>query len=114
MDLPDELNINELLKFHQSLRKLTSPENALIAELQLEPTKEIRNYSSGMKQRLKLALAFYSESSVVLLDEPTATLDEHWTQWYLKKVQEISSDKLVIISSNIPAEYSFCEVVVKL
>jgi ABC-type multidrug transport system ATPase subunit len=39
----------------------------------------IRQFSSGMLQRVKLALAFFTrERHLVLLDEPTETLDEHW------------------------------------
>jgi ABC-type multidrug transport system ATPase subunit len=80
-------------------------------EVQLEGDKEIRNYSSGMKQRLKLAFALFTESKILLLDEPSATLDEHWNNWYLKTVQQVDSNRLVIISSNIPAEYAFCDTI---
>jgi ABC-type multidrug transport system ATPase subunit len=62
-----------------------------------------------MKQRLKLAFALFTESKILLLDEPSATLDEHWNNWYLKTVQQVDSNRLVIISSNIPAEYAFCD-----
>ena len=37
--------------------------------------KQIRYYSSGMKQRVKLAQAFFSDTPVLLLDEPTTNLD---------------------------------------
>ena len=109
MDLPEELSLNELFKFHENIRKLTISREAFMAEVQLEGDKEIRNYSSGMKQRLKLAFACFTESDVLLLDEPSATLDEHWNNWYLKTVQQVKNDRLVIISSNIPAEYAFCD-----
>ena len=62
-----------------------------------------------MKQRLKLAFAFFTKSEILLLDEPSATLDEHWNNWYLKTVQQVAKDRLVIVSSNIPAEYAFCD-----
>jgi ABC-2 type transport system ATP-binding protein len=108
LELPDELTLIELLNFHESQRKLTISRRQFMDAVQLEPDKEIRNYSSGMKQRLKLALAFYTDSEIILLDEPTATLDQHWTDWYLKLVKELPNDRLVVISSNVQAEYSFC------
>lgn len=109
MDLPEELTLNELFRFHENIRKLNISRQAFMDEVQLEGDKEIRNYSSGMKQRLKLALAFFTESRILLLDEPSATLDEHWNNWYLKTVQQVNPERLVIISSNISAEYAFCD-----
>lgn len=109
MDLPEELTLNELYRFHENIRHLSISRQAFMDEVQLEGDKEIRNYSSGMKQRLKLALAFFTEGKVLLLDEPSATLDEHWNNWYLKNVQQVVPERLVIVSSNIPAEYVFCD-----
>lgn len=108
MELPDELTLVELLDFHESQRKMLIGRAQLMQEVQLDAGKEIRNYSSGMKQRLKLALAFYTDSPIVLLDEPTNTLDAHWTDWYFKLAGQLSAGRLVIISSNIPTEFSFC------
>jgi ABC-type multidrug transport system ATPase subunit len=114
MDLPEELNLNELFNFHENIRRLSISREAFMNEVQLEGDKEIRNYSSGMKQRLKLAFAFFTESEILLLDEPSATLDEQWNEWYLKTVQQVSKDRLVIISSNIQAEYAFCDSVLNI
>jgi ABC-type multidrug transport system ATPase subunit len=108
MDLPEEMNLAELLSFHTRLRPLIISTEQLIETVQIEPAKEIRNYSSGMKQRVKLALAFYTQTNVILLDEPTGTLDDHWTEWYLTEVQKCSAGKLLVISSNHQPEYSFC------
>jgi ABC-type multidrug transport system ATPase subunit len=109
LELPHELTLIELLNFHESQRKLTVSRQQFIDAVQLQQGKEIRNYSSGMQQRLKLALAFYTQSEIILLDEPTSTLDEHWSSWYLKLIKEQTDNRLVIISSNMPAEYSCCD-----
>ncbi|MDB5146279.1 MAG: transporter ATP-binding protein [Mucilaginibacter sp.] len=112
MDLPDELTLTELLAFHQRLRKLTVSSKEFIETMQLDANKEIRNYSSGMKQRVKLALAFYTEAQLILLDEPTSTLDEHWTNWYLQMIAQVKPGQLLVISSNIREEYSFCDEII--
>ncbi len=114
MDLPEELTVSELLNFHCSLRKLIISKEQFTELLELEADKEIRNYSSGMKQRLKLGLAFYTESSILLLDEPTATLDKHWIDWYFDKIEKLSAGKMLVISSNIPEEYQFCPFILDL
>ncbi|MFN8323322.1 MAG: ABC transporter ATP-binding protein [Chitinophagales bacterium] len=114
MDLPEELTLSELLQFHTSFRNLTISSDELISLLQINVHKEIRNYSSGMKQRVKLALAFYTQADILLLDEPTANLDETWIALYLKLINETTVGKIVVISSNIPAEYNFCNTVLKI
>ena len=111
LELPEELTLDELFAFHKELRTINISIENFVVEMQIDPKKEIRNYSSGMKQRIKLALALYTESMVVLLDEPCANLDAHWTGWYLQKVKQITAEKLLVISSNIPAEYDFCDTV---
>ena len=81
-----------------------------IAYLEEAKDKQIKNFSSGMKQRLKLALAWLSEVSVVLLDEPCSNLDAKGIEWYKNLAKEYSKNKLVIVCSNhIEDEYSFCK-----
>lgn len=112
LELPEEMTLNELLSFHRKLRQLTIPPKQVVELLEIDANKEIRNYSSGMKQRLKLALAFYTATDAILLDEPTNTLDEHWSNWYLAEVQQVSKGKLLVISSNQQSEYAFCDKVI--
>lgn len=114
MELPEELTIEEILVFHQHLRKLTISQQQFIDHLGIDEDKEVRNYSSGMKQRLKLALAFFTKSDIMLLDEPTSNLDEHWSNWYKKMVEETPQERTIIVSSNIPAEYNFCSSVLNM
>ncbi len=74
--------------------------------------KQIRYYSSGMKQRLKLAQAFFSDTPVLLLDEPTTNLDGPGITMYQELIQDFARERLVIVSSNDPVEYSFCKTVI--
>lgn len=67
--------------------------------------KYIANFSSGMKQRLKLALAFFTAADIVFLDEPGTNLDHNAFEWYLTGLRGLPSDCLVFVASNQPAEY---------
>jgi ABC-type multidrug transport system ATPase subunit len=67
-----------------------------------------------MKQRLKLAQAFFSESDVLFLDEPTTNLDSEGTSLYQNLVKNHAGTRLLLISSNVPEEYAFCNEVIKI
>ncbi len=112
MELIEEFTLMELLNFHFKMR--APLQNVQVADLpeliQLSRArdKEIRNFSSGMKQRLKLGLAFYTKSELIILDEPTTNLDETGVQWYLERIEEFTKDKVLIVCSNQEREYQFC------
>ncbi len=78
-------------------------------QLEHAADKQIRYYSSGMKQRIKLAQAFFTETPVVLLDEPCTNLDTDGISLYQKLVKDYSLNRTVIVSSNDITEYEFCE-----
>jgi ABC-type multidrug transport system ATPase subunit len=78
-------------------------------DLKRSEHKAIKHFSSGMKQRVKLALAFCSETEMILLDEPVSNLDQQGLEWYLSLVKEFSADRILIICSNQIQEYSFCK-----
>lgn len=124
IDLIEELTLSEIIAFHSKFKPLskklsgnTSSEktSALIDILgfQKSKNKEIRFFSSGMKQRLKLALAICCETPILLLDEPTTNLDAQGIEWYQNLVKDYVLDKpiqqrLVIVASNIEHDYLFC------
>ena len=62
-----------------------------------------------MKQRLKLVLAICSDSPILLLDEPTTNLDTQGMNWYRDLIQTYGQNRLVVIASNIEADYDFCD-----
>ena len=116
LDLIEEMTGNEFLDFHTSFKMLTKPFSEILMEVGLQKAgdKQIRYYSSGMKQRLKLAQAFFSNTSALLLDEPTTNLDEEGIAIYKKLWQENTLNKLVIVSSNDKTEYEQCSNVIKI
>ncbi len=109
MDLIEEFTLEELLKFHFSFKRhrLTKNVDETIERLELEHArkKTISQFSSGMKQRLKLGLAFFSDVEMIFLDEPTTNLDPLAIQWYWRHLNELSQDSLIFIGSNLENEY---------
>ena len=93
VELIEEFTLNELLQFHFDLKApIEEIEVGAIPDLMnlsKSRNKQIRNFSSGMKQRLKLGLAFFTPGHLVILDEPTTNLDESGVEWYLKNVEQI-------------------------
>jgi ABC-type multidrug transport system ATPase subunit len=113
-ELIEEMFLEEFVEFYikfKPLRANISMDDLIqIAYLDESKHKQIKNFSSGMKQRLKLALAWLSEVSIILLDEPSSNLDKKGVEWYRNLAKEYSKDKLVIVcSNNIEDEYFFCE-----
>jgi ABC-type multidrug transport system ATPase subunit len=76
-------------------------------DLQPGRFKLIKNYSSGMRQKIKLGFALLSERPVLLLDEPTTNFDEQAKQWFFNRLND-QRDKLIIIASNELREIEFC------
>jgi ABC-type multidrug transport system ATPase subunit len=113
LELPEEFTLSEVLSFHFQFKKpLQQRSNAEILEilgLEKHKSKAISQFSSGMKQRVKLALAIFSEVPLLLLDEPTTNLDKQGVTWYLDLVQQFTKDRILVICSNDPREFDFCE-----
>ncbi len=113
LELIEELTLTELLAFHFSLKPMLHEYSigSIIDFVGLETAKnkQIRLFSSGMKQRVKLAQAFFSDVPVLLLDEPTANFDVQGFDLYLRMIETLQNDRLIIIGSNDPKEFSFCK-----
>lgn len=115
LELIEELSLEESIHFHQRFKPLqngiSTPE--VLELLQLPKSarhKAVQFFSSGMKQRLKLALAFLSDTTVLLLDEPTITLDNAGVVWYQNLLQNYALGKrTVIIASNVNTDFEGCE-----
>jgi ABC-type multidrug transport system ATPase subunit len=116
LELVEEMSAREMLEFHAQFKRLVLPiaEALQIVGLEKATDKQIRYYSSGMKQRLKLAQAFFSNTPVLLLDEPTTNLDADGIALYHQLIDNYTSGKLVIVSSNDTQEYDFCGEVIKI
>jgi len=93
--------------FHKTI---SAEEFIELIQLPQAKNKYIREFSSGMKQRLKLGLALLSETPLLLLDEPLSNLDKAGIQWYKSMIENYTASRTVIVCSNaIADEYFFCD-----
>ena len=110
--LIEEFTLAEMLSFHLKFRKLLPGfDQKKLLELSYfkgEESKKINLFSSGMKQRLKLALALFTDTPVLMLDEPTTNMDDQGVKWYKEQILKMVDKRLVIVASNQPHEYEFC------
>ncbi|MEJ8801512.1 ABC transporter ATP-binding protein [Pontibacter sp. H249] len=113
LELVEEFTLLEMLDFHTRFKQLRhSLTNQQLVDrmgLQRSKNKFVKDFSSGMKQRLKLGLALYSDTQLLLLDEPTTNLDQEGVAWYQEHVEQNKNGRLIIVGSNIQHEYAFCE-----
>jgi ABC-type multidrug transport system ATPase subunit len=113
LELVEEMTALEFLDFHRNFKPIINNYSsaAILQRLSLEKagSKQIRYYSSGMRQRIKLAQAIFSDTQIVLLDEPCTNLDEPGYELYYSLIEEYCNNRLVIVSSNEKLEYSFCK-----
>ncbi|PWJ54492.1 ABC transporter family protein [Dyadobacter jejuensis] len=113
LELIEEFTLRELFQFHCQFKPMKggikAPDFEDFIELPHAKHKAIRHFSSGMKQRVKLGLAFMSDVPVVFLDEPTSNLDVQGIDWYLRQVEALTKDQILILGSNVAQEYSFCK-----
>jgi ABC-type multidrug transport system ATPase subunit len=111
LDVIEEMTLAEFLQFHNQFKSFINNFSIdhIVEEIGLNTAinKQIRFYSSGMKQRVKLAQAIFSDCSIVLLDEPCSNLDVKGIELYHSLVENYCKERLVIVCSNDEVEYSF-------
>lgn len=112
LELIEEFSLVEFLQFHFEFKTILSGQtiDSIIEIIGLKDAahKQIRQYSSGMKQRVKLAQAIFSNVPIILLDEPTSNLDANGIALYHQLIQDFCLERLLIICSNDENEISFC------
>lgn len=118
LELIEEMTLLEFLQFHEQFKPFLSSVGIpdIITEIGLKAAanKQIRFYSSGMKQRVKLAQAIFSDVPCILLDEPCTNLDTAGIELYHQLIRTYCNNRLVIVSSNDIQEYSFCKEIISI
>lgn len=114
MELTEDFTLTEIVghqkKFKPFINNLSVKE--IISAMQLEHASEkyLKNYSSGMRQRVKLGLAVLADCPVLLLDEPCTNLDAKSIEWYQNLIKQYAMHKTILVCSNtVKEEYSFCD-----
>ena len=112
LEVVEEMTLKEFLEFHHHFKPFLSSLSIgyIISIIGLRDAinKQIRHYSSGMKQRVKLAQAIFSDTPFLLLDEPCTNLDIAGIDLYHHLIGQYCNNRLVIVSSNDETEYRFC------
>ena len=106
----------ELMQFQQTFKPFRTnigfTDMLQRVRLDQAANKQIRYYSSGMKQRMKLLLAFFADTPLLLLDEPSTNLDAEGIAAYKSLLDAETADRILIISSNDPNEYDRCQEII--
>lgn len=115
---PEELELDSFLDVHLKLSSLieSMDRQGLLKEIELEKhqNKAIKEFSTGMRQRLSLALAIHSQRQVLLLDEPTSNLDARWQQWLWDALKKVAANRILVVAGNQRDEIEFGEVRISL
>lgn len=118
LEVVEEMTLKEFFQFHHGFKPFLPgiTIDSIIAMLGLEKAvnKQIRYYSSGMKQRVKLAQCIFSDTAIVLLDEPCTNLDAAGISLYHALIRDFCPGRLVIVSSNDEVEYQFCKDIINI
>lgn len=109
VDLLNQLTLTEIIRFHKKFKPFRNgiDESTILDLLSFSniENKIIKDFSSGMQQRVKLALCILSQSEICILDEPTTNLDEEGFQWYKRLLKDFRGNSTVVIASNEPRDF---------
>ncbi len=105
----DDFSVEEMFAFHFSLKKSRNEMSIkdIIANCYLTESKNtlVKHLSSGMMQRLKLAICIWTDAEIYLLDEPGTNLDDNALSWYHSVIASLSQEKLLIVASNVKDDF---------
>ena len=108
----EELSLVELFDLHQRLGLLKNHKDfkswKALLQYPFVSDQQIKMYSSGMKQRVRLALALLDDRPLILLDEPGSNLDLQGKAWFQSMLGQLSNSQTVIIATNDPVELGYC------
>jgi ABC-type multidrug transport system ATPase subunit len=108
----DEMTLFEQLEFQQQFKpfinQLSVKEIIHLMHFEKHQHKVISEYSTGMKQRVKLVLAILADTELLLLDEPSSNIDQEGIAWMHELIRTYSLNRLVVIASNEETDLVHC------
>ena len=113
IDIYQDFKLEDALHFHFKVKKIQSEFEIkdLIALSDLPTNKLLKDFSSGMLQKLKIIIALYTQSDILLIDEPTEFLDSYAKSWFYKALEQQKNKRIILIASNNEEDFSLCDVV---
>lgn len=108
-ELIEELTLHEFLSFHSQFKKPICAFEEMADSASLSLDKPLLDFSTGMKQRVKLITGFFFENDILFMDEPTSNLDEEGVKWFIKEFMSIKERSLITIASNQKEEITLCD-----
>ncbi|WP_116127914.1 ATP-binding cassette domain-containing protein [Lewinella sp. IMCC34183] len=111
-ELVEELTVQEFLTFHYTLKPLMAglSVDAVVDRIGLRAAakRPLTDCSSGMRQRVLLATALYAATPLLLLDEPTVTLDDASAEWFAGELRSCRAGRLTVVASNDERDLREC------
>jgi heme exporter protein A len=112
LELYDDLTALENLRFFSKMKRITNQENIifdLLDKMNLagQESELVKNFSSGMKQRLKYVFALLDSPEILLLDEPTSNLDKEGINTVYNIMEQQKSNGILVIATNDEADLKF-------
>ncbi|TAE46769.1 MAG: ATP-binding cassette domain-containing protein [Bacteroidetes bacterium] len=117
VEIYPDLTLREHLRLHFRFKSclLSDPEEIIpLLGLQAHADKKLRYYSSGMQQRVRTSLALFSESGLLLLDEPTSNMDTHNAARMIELIHAYTGKRLLLLASNLERETHSLDYILKL
>jgi ABC-type multidrug transport system ATPase subunit len=113
IDCYSHFHLWEAYQMHFRFKPLLKPFTLkdIFSKLSLQPYARLPLFqlSSGTLQRAKLGLALFADTPLLLLDEPTSFMDETNVAFAIQLIQEFSSQRALLVASNLEREYSFIQ-----
>lgn len=105
---PPNLTVEEVIAMVKEIRNAEPPYDEELLEsfhLDREWEKPIRTLSGGTRQKLNAALAFLFSPEVLIMDEPTASLDPVSVLYLKNKIRkETAAGKTILVTSHVMSE----------
>ena len=100
-------NAIQISNLNDEINKFQNKENFFLSD-------SGNNISGGQKQRIAIARLIYKGSKIVILDEPTASLDKLSSELMIEMLRQIKKDKLIIIISHSDKIINFCDKIIEI